>query len=332
MRSVEDKGCLNHVSHEASGGGGCGGGRGGHRTALGKPTPSKWDDAQKWLVKLSRGGEKSHSNSEPRNSNADDRRLIAPSANHEHPSCEDEEGGEGIMVQYTGIETKNVNCDESVWRSNESAGSVVRSICVRDMGTEMTPMASLEPSRAATPVPATTPAARSPIASGSSTPVRPGVNRGHTVDVGGTTRFGRDRVGPNDENAVESKTGNPDSKVSPLETRAMAWDEAERAKYMARYKREEVKIQAWENHEKRKAEMEMKRMEAKAERMKSRAQEKYTNKLASTRRIAEEKRAKAEVNLNEQAVKTSEKADYIRRTGHLPSSFSFKLPSTSWCW
>ncbi|KAF5793671.1 putative remorin [Helianthus annuus] len=327
MRSIEDKGCLNHVSHETSGGGGNGGGhRGGHRTALGKPTPSKWDDAQKWLVKLSRGGEKSHSNSEPRNSNADDRRLIGSGSKHEYPSCEDEDGGDGIMVQYTGIETKQVNCDESIWRSNESTGSVVRSICVRDMGTEMTPMASQEPSRAATPVPATTPAARSPIASGSSTPVRPGVNRGPTVDVGGPTRFGRDRVGPNGENVVDSKP------VNPLETRAMAWDEAERAKYMARYKREEVKIQAWENHEKRKAEMEMKRMEAKAERMKSRAQEKYTNKLASTRRIAEEKRAKAEVNLNEQAVKTSEKADYIRRTGHLPSSFSFKLPSTSWCW
>ncbi|GKC33579.1 remorin, partial [Tanacetum coccineum] len=68
---------------------------------------------------------------------------------------------------------------------------------------------------------------------------------------------------------------------------------------------------------------------AKAERLKSRAQEKYTNKLASARRIAEEKRAKAEVNLNEKAVKTSEKADYIRRTGHLPSSFSVRLPSSS---
>ncbi|KAK1415815.1 hypothetical protein QVD17_31603 [Tagetes erecta] len=329
MRSVEDKGCLNHVSTHETGGGVK---RGGHRTALGKPTPSKWDDAQKWLVKLSRGGEKSHSNSEPRDSNADDRRLIAPVSKTEHPECEDEEGGDGIMMHYSGIETKNVNCDESMWRSNENAGSVVRSICVRDMGTEMTPMASLEPSRTGTPVPATTPAARSPITSGSSTPVRPYVNRGHMVDIGGITRFGREKVDLDGENVVESKKVNQDSKVNPLETRAMAWDEAERARYMARYKREEVKIQAWENHEKRKAEMEMKRMEAKAERLKSRAQEKYTNKIASTRRIAEEKRAKAEVNLNEQAVKISEKADYIRRTGHLPSSFSVKLPTSSCCW
>ncbi|PWA98564.1 remorin [Artemisia annua] len=98
------------------------------------------------------------------------------------------------------------------------------------------------------------------------------------------------------------------------------------------FKQEKVKIQAWENHEKSKAEMEMKRMEAKAERLKSRAQEKYTNKLASTRRIAEEKRAKAEATMNEKAVKTCERADYTRRTGHLPSSFSVKLPSCSCCW
>lgn len=68
----------------------------------------------------------------------------------------------------------------------------------------------------------------------------------------------------------------------------------------------------------------------KAERLKARAQERLSNKLAATKRIAEEKRANAEASLNEKAVKTSERADYIRRTGHLPSTFSFKLPSLCW--
>lgn len=142
----------------------------------------------------------------------------------------------------------------------------------------------------------------------------------------------RDGEGANGENInmAENKTDDHSSKTNPLETRAAAWDEAERAKYMARYKREEVKIQAWENHQKRKAEMEMRKVEVKAERLKSRAQEKHTNKLAASRRIAEEKRANAEAELNEKAVKTSQRADYIRRTGHLPSSFSFKLPSFCW--
>ncbi|XP_071736413.1 uncharacterized protein [Rutidosis leptorrhynchoides] len=328
MRSIEDKGCLTIASPQeirGSGSGfefpkGNGMSRGSHhhRTGLGKPTPSKWDDAQKWLVNLSRGVDKSHPNAEPRDSNADDRRLIALVPKKDYPSSEDEE--------HVAIETKKVDLGDSMFGN---------SIFVRDMGTEMTPAGSQEPSRSVTPVRATTPAARSPTASGSSGPVRDGPHVAPVVapvskaDTSGTTtRFGRENE---ETNVVEIRTPCQDSKLNSLETRAMAWDEAERAKYMARFKREEVKIEAWENHEKRKAEMQLKKMEAKAERLKSRAQEKYTNKLASTRRIAEEKRAKAEAALNEKAVKTSESADYIRRTGHMPSSFSIKLPSCC-CW
>ncbi|KAK6160361.1 hypothetical protein DH2020_003742 [Rehmannia glutinosa] len=348
MRPIEDKGCLNNgnITQEISGGS-CMSfefhknnvltrSASHHRTALGKPTPSKWDDAQKWLVNLSRG-EKNQSKASPRNSNADDRRLIAPVPKKEYSSGE-EEGGNGGPgsngVDQFDEETKNVDCDESVWRINKpvsSSKSVVRSICVRDMGTEMTPIASQEPSRTATPIRATTPAARSPISSGPSTPVRcpNGVMAIENVQNIASLSENVQNI-PNVNNTAENKADDQCSKQNPLETRAVAWDEAERAKYMARYKREEVKIQAWENHQKRKAEMEKRKVEVKAERLKSRAQEKYTNKLAATRRIAEEKRANAEAKLNEKAVKTSQRADYIRRTGHLPSSFSFKLPSFCW--
>jgi predicted RecB family endonuclease len=71
----------------------------------------------------------------------------------------------------------------------------------------------------------------------------------------------------------------------------------------------------------------------KAERMKAVAQEKLTNKLAATRRIAEEKRANAQEKLNDNALRTTERVEYIRRTGHVPSSsFSctFKFPSICW--
>ncbi|KAM2636480.1 hypothetical protein EV1_021106 [Malus domestica] len=336
-----------------------------HRTALGKPTPSKWDDAQKWLVGLSRGAEKNQSKTKPRNSNADDLRLIAPvpqkeqdysDGEEEHHQQEEENGfpGSAMANQYD-VETKKVDCDDSVWRSSkksmENSTAATRSICLRDMGTEMTPIASQEPSRTTTPIRATTPVARSPISSGSSTPVRPcqhgmqGTHQGYQTSTDGG-RSSHDQASScgrgsgtakryvEESNACRDMAENPSSdqgtKPSPLETRAMAWDEAERAKYMARYKREEVRIQAWENHEKRKAEMEMRKMEVKAERMKTRGQEKLTNKLAATRRIAEEKRANAEAKLNEKALRTSEKADYIRRTGHLPSTFSFKLPSLCW--
>ncbi|XP_057949522.1 uncharacterized protein At3g61260 [Malania oleifera] len=368
MRSIEDKGCCNYgPTHEISTGNaasfefhkGNGTKRNSHhRTALGKPTPSKWDDAQKWLVGLSRGGDKY--NSKPRNSNADDRRLIAPVPQKEKDYSSGEDEAEEEVNQCSGsahaiqnVETKKVDCGESFWRISKTpddSTTATRSISVRDMGTEMTPIASQEPSRTATPIRATTPAARSPMSSGSSTPGRceHGGQAVESYQKGLSPTEGRDEAAPfgrgngsarhckgNGEESnicrtTESKNLEQPGKLNSLESRAMAWDEAERAKYMARYKREEVKIQAWENHEKRKAEMEMRRMEVKAERLKSRAQERLTNKLAATRRIAEERRTNAEAKLNEKSVRTSERADYIRRTGHLPSSFSFKLPSLCW--
>lgn len=269
MRSIEDKGCLNHTpTHEISTSNAInfefhkanGKSRSSqHRTALGKPTPSKWDDAQKWLVNLSRGGERSQSKTEPRNSNADDRRLIAPVPKKEdYSSSEDEERSACPASSNTAryeVETKKVDCDESLWRisKHENSVAVVRSICVRDMGTEMTPIASQEPSRAATPIRAMTPAAQSPMSSGSSTPVRyqNGVQAFDNSQVGikstdnreeatsasvvVTTRFSRDREAPIANVVVpDNNSSDQVKKLNPMETRAMAWDEAERAKYMAR--------------------------------------------------------------------------------------------------
>lgn len=251
MRSIEDKACCNYgpskdisssntISFEFPKGNGTNRSSH-HRTALGKPTPSKWDDAQKWLVGLSRGVEKNQSKNKPRNSNADDRRLIAPVPMKEKDySDEGEEEANGCLG-----ETKKVDCDESFWQINkhsEDSTSAVRSICVRDMGTEMTPIASQEPSRAATPIRATTPVARSPISSGSSTPGRcyqTGLSstesRGEAVPVG--RRHGRDE---DESNACKMMPENKSSEEharksgNPLDTRATAWDEAERAKYLAR--------------------------------------------------------------------------------------------------
>ncbi|CAM0875971.1 unnamed protein product [Alopecurus aequalis] len=311
-----------------------------------KPMPSKWEDAQKWLVGMSNGGADGihggGKGAKPRNSNADDRRLLSSSSQNGRVSCSSVDGG----IEYNMVvapptppqlgegddvgETKNMDCG-MVLRPH-AYGSPM-SVCLRDMGTEMTPIASKEPSRAATPLRATTPVARSPVPSRSSTPGRrrqDGPPVGVAAGVVGMAE--QDAAASNVVNVGEAeRDGAVDSHVpraNTLESRAAAWDEAERAKFTARYKREEVKILAWENHEKRKAEMEMKKIEMKAEQMKARAQEKLANKLAEARRVAEEKRASAEATLNEGAARTSEKADYIRRTGHLPSSFfSFRIPS-----
>ncbi|KAJ0242912.1 Remorin_C domain-containing protein [Hirschfeldia incana] len=278
-----------------------------HRSTMGKPAPSKWDDAQKWLsgVGLSRGGGHGggHSRStKPRNSNADDLRLIASASQREREG-EDQyveyEDGDAAEAGRPEVETKNVDCGEpggSVWRkeSNINPTAAIRSVCVRDMGTEMTPIGSQEPSRTATPVRATTPVGRSPVTS----PVRRETVRMAT-EVATVTETRSVASSNNNDNI--GLGDNSSKAMNAMEARAMAWDEAERAKFMARYKREEVKIQAWENHEKRKAEVEMKKMEVKAERMKARAEEKLANKLAATKRIAEERRANAEAKLNEMA-------------------------------
>ncbi|XP_057811110.1 uncharacterized protein At3g61260-like [Salvia miltiorrhiza] len=352
MRSIEDKGCLNSCpTEENAGGGSCmifdfkkGGGGGGavsrpsphHRSSLGKPTPSKWDDAQKWLVNLSRG-ERNQAKASPRDSNADDRHLIASSA---WAGGDEGEGGGGSPPPASngGDKYKNVECDESVWRGgskgDSSPKSVVRAICLRDMGTEMTPIGSKEPSRAATPIRAMSPTKTSSDSAGSVSRDTGSIPTQRTEESGGingpTSHMSREGPETNSVKVAEIKIDDNSRVLNPLEARAAAWEEAERAKYTARYKREDMRIQAWENHQKKKAEMENRKAEVKAEQLKTRAKEKCNQKIATTRRVAEEKRAVAEAKLNENGIKTSERGDYIRRNGHLPSSFSFKLPFCCW--
>ncbi|KAL5560439.1 hypothetical protein UlMin_036650 [Ulmus minor] len=168
------------------------------------------------------------------------------------------------------------------------------------MGTDMTPIASQKPSRTTTPLRAITPAVRSPVSSGSSTPMR--------------CQHGMQAAAEDQQTCVFSSNGiceaNSSSRANGVNTLIFPMFD--------RYNREEVKIQAWENHDKRKAEMEMKKMEVKAERMKAQAQERLANKIAATRRIVEEKRVNAKAQLNEKAVR-------IHRAGYRWSPFDSSM-------
>ncbi|PQP95374.1 hypothetical protein Pyn_27235 [Prunus yedoensis var. nudiflora] len=230
--------------------------------------------------------------------------------------------------------------------------STARSVSMRDMGTEMTPIASQEPSRTGTPVGATTPI-RSPTNSRPSTPGRAAPasslidqeankelsekelqmkTRREIMALG--TQLGKMNIAAwaskeEDKDASTSLRTVPAEQPgkSVIETRAAAWEEAEKAKYMARFKREELKIQAWENHQKAKTEAEMRKIEVEVERIRGRAHSKLMNKLAAARHKAQEKRAASESKRNQQAAKTEQQAEYIRRTGRIPSSFS----CWGWC-
>ncbi|EFJ05325.1 hypothetical protein SELMODRAFT_48466, partial [Selaginella moellendorffii] len=191
----------------------------------------------------------------------------------------------------------------------------LRSVSMRDMGTEMTPIASQEPSRTGTPIRATTPTIRSPTRQ----EIRAlGAQLGKANIAAWASREEEEE----DASKCLKNIDLEEVKRNVLETRAAAWEEAEKAKYEARYKREESKIVAWENHEKAKAEAEMRRIEVKVERMRSHSHEQLMNKLAIARRRAEDLRAAAESRRVEQAAKTAQRADYIRQTGNMPEATS----------
>lgn len=268
-----------------------------------------------------------------------------------------------LMIENRVKESINLNCHDSSVSIHGATAFIppptARSVSMRDMGTEMTPLASQEPSRTGTPVRATTPT-RSPTPSWPSSPgtassvVSPigpqtdplGSNgqelsekelqmktRKEIMNLG--TQLGKMNIAAwaekENENKDVSSSRNALQREQPassvVETRAEAWEEAEKAKYMARFNREEINIQAWEDHQKAKTEAEMRQIEVEVERMRAKAQDKLMNKVAAVHRKAEEKLAAAEAKRNCHAAKAEQKADYIRKTGRFPSSFSCRC----WC-
>ncbi|KVH97558.1 Remorin, C-terminal [Cynara cardunculus var. scolymus] len=292
-----------------------------------KPAPSKWDDAQKWIAsptsnrpkneqslkKNSHGG---HGNRQPITKvvvEVPDQRL----AIYEEPDTKQIdlshfEENEGQYVVNLSRHDSSLSIQNATFVPPPSAA---RSVSMRDMGTEMTPIASQEPSRTGTPVRATTPS-RSPSSSRPATPER-------TAPISSTTRppnlrlesgsskelsekelqlktrreiqalgtqLGKMNIAAwaskEDEDKIASSSmktlGAEKQAKSAIEMRAAAWEDAEKAKYMAR----------------------------------------LMNKLAAARHKAEEKRAAAEAKRNRQAAKAEEQAEYIRKTGRIPSSFT----------
>nr|XP_027191819.1 flocculation protein FLO11 isoform X2 [Cicer arietinum] len=232
----------------------------------------------------------------------------------------------------------------------------IRSVAMRDMGTEMTPVPSQEPSQTTTPVGSATPI-RSPTSSMPSTPRRGApapTPLGSTTDDDPHFPFENSRKQLSEEEmkiktrreiaalgmqlgktsiaAWASKDDQENRKSSArdanareqerleFEKRAVLWEEAEKSKHTARFKREEIQIQAWESQQKAKLEAEMRRTEAKVEHMRAQTHAKMVKKIAMARQKSEEKRAAAEARKNREAERTAAQAEYIRQTGRLPSS------------
>ncbi|KAK7260525.1 hypothetical protein RIF29_26641 [Crotalaria pallida] len=360
-----------------------------------KPTPSKWDDAHKWIASPTSNRPKTgqtHGQAGPRKvamlgygSRQSSMKVVVEVPDPREIAL-DEPDTKQIDTNQTKMESgvqKVVNWDDDPYaiansfvshsQHNSSIAvqsgttfvpppSSARSVSMRDMGTEMTPIASQEPSRTGTPVRATTPM-RSPNSSQPSTPPRAtpastftdpssdhlNLNKNELSEkelqmktrreiMALGTQLGKPNIAAWASKEEEDKVASTSLKTktveqpskSVIEARAAAWEEAEKAKYMARFRREEMKIQAWENHEKAKTEAKMRKIEVEVERMRSKTHDKLTNKLANVRHKAEEKRAAAEANKNHQAAKTEEQSEYIRSTGQVPSSY-LSFSCCNWC-
>ncbi|KAL2524421.1 Remorin family protein [Abeliophyllum distichum] len=252
----------------------------------------------------------------------------------------------------TEVDSRGSSCSKSGIEDATGIPSV-RAVSMRDMGTEMTPIPSQEPSRTATPVSASTPL-RSPISSIPSTPRRgepaptPTEHSfGHASQYNGKkesseldqklktrreivalgVQLGKMNIAAwaSKDEKEKSISGNEtvgadDVRRMEYSKRAAAWEEAEKSKHTVRFRRDEIKIQAWESQQKAKLEAEMRKVEAKVEQMRAQAQAKMVEKIALARHKSEELRAAAEARKNRQAEKTAVQAEYIRATGRIPSS------------
>jgi hypothetical protein len=178
--------------------------------AKAKPRPSKWDDAQRWL-----SSSRAPDDDRRRSSCADDRTLL-PSAS--------QRGRQSWGAQPDDGETETKRVDAVLAYGQQWC------LSLRDVGTEMTPGGSKEPSRA------NTPRATAPAPAGRRDETREG-RRWAASNDGGSTRERRavaDR-GPESEcDGADDDEGKEASGAPTAVSPATAWDAAERAKHMAR--------------------------------------------------------------------------------------------------
>nr|XP_043621229.1 uncharacterized protein LOC122592961 [Erigeron canadensis] len=248
------------------------------------------------------------------------------------------------------VDTRESSCGPSSHEENAGCHEV-RSVSMRDMGTEMTPIPSQEPSTTSTPIGATTPIF-SPNSSIPSTPRRGPTStpvehtnsdesrypkelteqevklktRKEILQLG--VQLGKMNIAAwaskedmeKNMSSVEADNLAEESLRIEFEKRAAAWEDAEKSKHNARFIREEIKIQAWESQQKAKLEAEMRRIEAEVEQRRANAQAKMLKKITLTRQKSEKKRAAAEAQKNKQAARAAAQAEYIRQTGRIPPS------------
>ncbi|CAN6338969.1 unnamed protein product [Urochloa humidicola] len=223
------------------------------------------------------------------------------------------------------------------------------SVSMRDVGTEMTPIASQEQSRSGTPGGAATPSL-SPLCSVPSSP-RGGGGGGSASASSSSAASDRElRLRTRREIAAlglqlgkmniaswaskeegllaahaaaaspEESAGAVDEEIKrkEFEARAKAWEESKKCKLASRYQRKEAKLQEWESCQKSKFEAKLRQAEAEAEQMKARAKQDLARRLSALSHKAEGKQARVEARRSRQAARLLREVERIRKTGREP--------------
>ncbi|CAL9102307.1 unnamed protein product [Musa textilis] len=299
--------------------------------------PSKWNDAERWIVHRQITHVKSNVSKKTAALNLGSLQVIS---NRVEPDAK------------TSSSTKSTaqNVAEKFSFAPNSSHPLAQSVSMRDVGTEMTPIPSQDPSRTETPVGATTPV-RTPLSSIPTSPKKgaqaSSAAEANTHDQSRNSENSGNRELSDKELQLKTRreiaalgiqlgkmniaswaSKDDLARASPpldeekikkteYEARAAAWEESQKSEYTARHRQEEAKIQAWENHQKAKYETKLRRVEAQAEQMKARAQDKLVEKLSLTRRRVEHKQAVAEAKRNRQAARTAQQVEQIRQTGRV---------------
>ncbi|KAI3871187.1 hypothetical protein MKW98_015087 [Papaver atlanticum] len=329
-----------------------------------KGFPSKWDNAEKWIV------------------NTHD----SPAHHHHHPSVKPSSQNEAIFQQKNEVfsENKSVkvmksfdqppistvsafhgggaaaasevllkdkftnNIEPAIFpnfrysvpskegflfrnsacESMKDAGTVmVSQIQHRDVGTEMTPLASSTTSRCDTPFKTASPARHNTPQDRSgllATPKRTSTNidisEHHFAKLEMGTQFDsvtskwssreeeEEEISKSLRHFDSTFNGGGSRKHNAIEVKAASWEEEERTKCCSRYQREEAKIQAWVNLQNAKAEAQSKKLEVKIQRMRSNLEEKIMRRMAIVHRKAEELRNEAQIQHSQQVQKATEQA------------------------
>ncbi|CAH9137474.1 unnamed protein product [Cuscuta epithymum] len=311
-----------------------------------KSVPSKWDDAEKWVV----NGSSCHDSPSTAHHHGFKPPEWLRSSKHcngvkPQEAAGEPEDGDDEMHSYMASDGKSSKPDvlfkDKFTRELGSIKDKPMNCCatsevvhpevvnLRDIGTSMTPIASSAPSKCHTPVmilsPAghNTPADRSgPLgpsnsSSASTTDIMMQLQESHLAKLQlgmmhqDSTLTSNWSTREEEEDDVSKslrhfEVSNECQGVSIPKPRE-AWDE-EASKCCLRYQREEAQIQAWVNLQIAKAEAQSKKLEVKIQRMISKKEEKLMKRMAIVQRKAEELRSAAQLQHSEQMQKVSERA------------------------